>query len=88
MDIKKLQKKIGDEDAAAIDAMELPELKFKLCQLAKDERETIDAMDADEGLAAAKEQAKQLAAPYTDALKSIKDRRLYIAETLKTRGAK
>jgi TRAP-type C4-dicarboxylate transport system substrate-binding protein len=61
-------------------------LKNKAQELIKNEHQVYQTKDSDVELTDAKEKASELAAPYAQALKEIKQKRSFVALTLENRG--
>lgn len=74
------------EFAEAIDAATAADMDNRLAELAKNHEQVVEAKDADDGLAAAREEANNLAAPYNDSLKLIRLKSRYIIKILKERA--
>lgn len=72
--------------ADEVNGLKVEELNSRLVQLAKDMSATDDAKEADEGLQAAKESAKELGAPYREAKRDIRLKTTYIVELIKEKG--
>lgn len=74
------------EFAEAIDAASVADMDNRLAELAKNHEQVLEAKDADDGLAAAREEANNLAAPYNDSLKLIRLKSKYIVKIQKERS--
>lgn len=71
------------EFVAEVSGLSVQDLDARLAQLAKDIQAVEDAKDADEDLAANREQVKILAAPYSEAKKALRLKTSYIVDLVK-----
>ena len=69
-----------------VDGMGLIELEAMLSKYAKEAEKVSDAMEADEALESAKEEASRLAGPYRDAKKAIRLKSRYLIASIKDKG--
>lgn len=82
----KLIKTLGDEAVAAMRDMQLEELRSYVISLADHEVEIEQSQKKDVELERLREQLKQAAAPYRDALKGVKARRQFAVLLAAERG--
>ena len=71
---------------AEVVGLSVEELNGRLAAHAKQVAEVEDAKEADEALAEAREVAKTLVAPYTEAKKAINHKTRFIIELIKEKG--
>lgn len=77
---------VSDEFKNAIAAMNSNELKDRVVTLSRQEGEIIKARKEDDELTEATERVKELKAPYSEALKKVKNERVYVHSVLEERG--
>lgn len=76
------------EFASEVAGLSVEGLEGRLVQMAKSLEEVEEAKEADEGLAAAREAAKQANAPYVEAKKAIRLKSSYLVHLVKEKGGK
>lgn len=79
-------KLVSEEFQNAVMAADEQTLKEKAQELIKNEHQVLKTRDEDIELQELKEKASQLAAPYAEVLKEIKQKRSFVAVTLENRG--
>ena len=85
--IQKIQKELPDF-CSEVASLSVEQLDARLASLAKDRESNKDAKDADEGLAQAKAEARELGQPYRDASKVISQKSTYIVSLIQEKGGK
>lgn len=83
---EKARKAAGDATVDAIIEADADELRTKLTSLAKHEKETEDAKEADEAIKNLQTELTEVKGPYADTLKSIALQRKLIASRLEDMG--
>lgn len=76
--VKTKAQKEFPEFTDSVDSLKLQDLETNMLTLAKYREETELAKQKDEALAKAKEEVKELQAPYNDALKALKIKMAYL----------
>jgi hypothetical protein len=85
-DIKSIVQKQFPEFPEVVDGLSLEDLEKRISTYAKEAENIEDAKEADEGLAAAKDQVAELSAPYKDAKKAIRLKIRYLIQLVKDKG--
>lgn len=86
---KSLLEKIQDEYpefTSEVDGLNVQELKNRIANYAKALQESEESRDADEDLKRAKEEAKELGAPYRDIRKAVKLKTRYLISLIVDKG--
>lgn len=88
LEVVKLQEQLGAEATAALDDMDLEQLKAHLALLAEHEEETEQAFKRDDEIKELKSQLSEMKAPYRETLVNIRRRRRLSVLLMQTRGSK
>ena len=83
---RKKQELVSEEFKNVVASSDTNELKEKVCTLSKHQMDTLKAKKEDQALVDAQELAKELSAPYRDALKTLRAQLGYVLKTLEERG--
>jgi hypothetical protein len=86
---KKLEKKLKDRQPTFLEevaGLNVQQLEERLLNLAKGRQDIINAQEADEVLAEAKNAVKELLAPYRESLSLTDLKMRYLAELIKEKG--
>lgn len=87
-EMTKLEKQVGPEFVSIVNGQSLKDLNDNLLTLAKYAQEVITSQKADEALSKAKEEVKELNAPYKEALKANANKQRYVALLLEEKKGK
>ena len=78
-----LEKKIGGDIASEFRSLSSTDMEYKLLQLAKHKEDIISTKNADVALQSAKDEVKELNAPYKDQLKQNELKARFLALLIK-----
>lgn len=85
MNKSKIEKEMP-EFVAEVAGLSVDDLNLRLSRLAKDYEAIEEAKEADAGLSDARDAAREMAAPYSEGKKAVRNKSSYIVALIKEKG--